>query len=101
MSVEDAHILSRLLGNCISTSDISAAFKACEFVRGQRACKFITASRQQGNLLCFESPEAGSDPKKVAERWDWNRRLWMWDLDVEAHYQEAMGKFEDEKSVDL
>lgn len=101
MSVEDAYILSSLLGHCTSTLDISAAFKAYDFVRIPRTCKVITASREQGNLLCFESPEAGSDLEKIAERLDCDRRLWMWDLDVEAHFQAALGKFEEERCVGL
>jgi len=95
--MRNACILSSLLGHCTSTSGISAAFKAYDFVRIPRTCKVITLSREQGKLLCFESPEAGSDLEKIAERLDWDRRLWMWDLDVETHFQEALEKFEEER----
>jgi len=46
--------------------------------------------------MCFESPEAGSDLKKIAERLDREKRLWMWNLDVEGHCTEAQGKLEEE-----
>jgi salicylate hydroxylase len=97
MSIEDAYILSGLLGHCASASDLSVAFKAYDYVRVPRTCKVIAASREQGNLLCFESSEARSDLNQIAERLNWDRRLWMWDLDVEGHCKEALEKFEEER----
>lgn len=93
MAIEDAYVLSSLLGSCTSPSDLSSAFKAYDYVRVTRACRMITASREQGNLLCFENPDAGSDLQKVAELLDWDKRLWIWDLDVSAHCKETLKKF--------
>lgn len=99
MSIEDAYVLSSLLGRCTSRFDLSAAFKAYDYVRVPRTCRVITASREQGNLPCFESPEAGSDLEKVAEPLNWDRRLWLWELDVEGHCEKALEKFEKERSA--
>jgi len=93
--IEDAYTLSSLLGHCSFSSDPPAAFEAHDYVRMPRTYKVIVTSREQGNILSFESPEAESDPKKIAERLDREKRLWMWNLDVEGHCKEAQGKFEE------
>jgi 2-polyprenyl-6-methoxyphenol hydroxylase-like FAD-dependent oxidoreductase len=72
ISLEDAYVLSSLLGKCTTQSDLAAAFKAYDYSRVPRGCRIIAASREQGNLLCFESPEAGDNLEKVAERLDWD-----------------------------
>jgi salicylate hydroxylase len=61
-----------------------------------RTYKVNVTSREQGNILYFESPEAGSDLKKIAERLDREKRLWMWNLNVEGRCKEAQDKFEEE-----
>jgi len=94
--IEDAYVPSSLLGHCSSSSDPPAAFKAYDCVRMPRTYKVSVTSREQGNILCFESPEAGSDLKKIAERLDREKRLWMWNLDVEGDCTEAQGKFGEE-----
>jgi salicylate hydroxylase len=92
ISIEDAYILSSLVGKCVTLSDLAAAFKAYDYSRVPRGCRVIAASCEQGKLLCFESPGAGDDLEKVAERLDWDKRMWMWDFDIEANGKEALGK---------
>jgi salicylate hydroxylase len=93
--IGDAYVLSSLLGHCSSSSNPPAAFKAYDCVRVPRTCKVTVTSREQGNLSCSESPEAGSDLKKIDERLDREERLWMWNLDVEGHCKKAQGKSEE------
>jgi len=50
----------------------------------------MAASRRQGELLCFEDPDAGRDLKKVAELLNWDRRMWLWDFDVDGNCKEAL-----------
>jgi salicylate hydroxylase len=99
ISLEDAYILSILLGKCITLSNLVAAFKACDYSGVPRGCRVIAASREQGKLLCFESPEAGDDLEKATERLDWDKRMWMWDFDIEANGKEALEKFEEGKNA--
>ncbi|KAE9375639.1 FAD/NAD(P)-binding domain-containing protein [Stipitochalara longipes BDJ] len=95
IALEDAHVLSSLLGRCTSTFNLSAAFKAYDYVRVPRTTRVMAASRGQGNVLCFEDPDAGSDLNKVAEFLNWDRRLWLWDFDVDEHCKQALKKFEE------
>jgi salicylate hydroxylase len=46
--LEDAYVLSNLLGKCISTGDIEKAFDAYDFVRVPRALRVTAMSREQG-----------------------------------------------------
>jgi salicylate hydroxylase len=57
----------------------------------------MAASRGQGNLVCFEDPDGGSDQEKVAELINWDRRMWLWDYDVDGNGKQALGRFEEEK----
>jgi hypothetical protein len=65
--LEDAHVLSSLLGRCTSTSELLAAFRVFDYAGVPRTTRVMAASRGQGNLVCFEGPDAGSDLEKVAE----------------------------------
>ena len=92
MAIEDAYVLSNLLGKCFSRADISRAFHAYDFVRRPRTMKVILASREEGMRLDMECETAGDDLTKIAEELR-SVTSWMWDIDLEAHLEEALRKF--------
>ena len=101
MALEDAHVLSSLVGRCIAICDLSATFKTYDFSRIPKTTKVMAASCGQGNLLCFEDPYAGNDLEKVAELLNWDRRMWLWDFDVDGNCKEALEKFEEERASSI
>jgi salicylate hydroxylase len=91
MAIEDAAVLSRLLGE-IKTPDpaqLTRAFVAYDTVRRERTQKVVSTSRSRGLLYDFELPGVGDDLEKLRDtlstQWDW-----IWDLDIDAHCQEAI-----------
>ena len=90
-ALEDAHILSQLLGACGSTSDLLAAFHSYESVRMPRT-KFVqTYGRLQGELLDLQRPDVGSDLEKLKAIIDVPiREIWNCDLNAELEKAQAV-----------
>jgi salicylate hydroxylase len=97
MALEDAYVLSNLLGACTSSADLEKAFDAYDFVRVPRALKVTSMSLEQGNTLDMEAEGSMDDLGKIAERLEREVR-WIWDEDLVAHLGEAREKFEKDKS---
>lgn len=98
MAVEDALILSRLLGSVQLNSEIESAFHAFDAVRRHRTQKIVTTSRACGDLNQFEAEGVGDD--LVAYRANVNSRFWwIWDENLEAHLAEAMTVLDSWKRV--
>lgn len=92
-AIEDAFILSNLLGKVDSAKEIENAFHAYDAVRRPRSQKVVSTSRDAVALYEFENEKLGSDLdsiKKVLEtRYDW---IWNEDLPQQlARAQEIMG----------
>ncbi|KFX85822.1 hypothetical protein V490_09388 [Pseudogymnoascus sp. VKM F-3557] len=83
-ALEDAHILSHVLGACRSPSDLLAAFAAYESVRIPRT-KFVQKyGRLQGELLDLQRPDVGDDLEKLKAIIDVPiREIWNCDLNAE------------------
>ena len=83
-ALEDAHILSHILGACRSPSDLLAAFAAYESVRMPRT-KFVQIyGRLQGELLDLQRPDVGTDLEKLKAIIDVPiREIWNCDLGAE------------------
>lgn len=94
MAIEDAYVLSNLLGECTSTADIDAAFEAYDLVRVPRALKVVSESREQGKALDLKLEGIGDDLEKLAIRLN-KTVIWVWDGDLNAHLALAMKKFEE------
>ena len=90
-ALEDAHILSHLLGACSSTSDLLAAFHAYESVCMPRT-KFVQIyGRLQGELLDLQRPDVGSDLEKLKAIIDVPiRQIWNCDLNAELEKAQAV-----------
>ncbi len=91
MAIEDAAVLSRLLGE-VKTSDagqLARAFAAYDMVRRERTQKLVTTSRARGLIYDLEVPGTEDDTAKIcdeiASQWDW-----IWNFDVDAHCLEAI-----------
>jgi len=100
MAVEDACILSNLLGQCHVPSDITAAFTAYDAVRVERTCKIVDASREQGRMADMESEGIGSNLEKIRAELGWEKRMWMWGWKPEEGLKVATRIFEKEKEKD-
>lgn len=93
-AIEDAFVLSNLLGDCKSVNDIEAAFKAYDEIRRPRSQKVVTTSREAAALYEFENEsvigEKGVDVEELKERLR-NRCKWIWDEDLVAQLESARG----------
>lgn len=88
MALEDAYVLSCLIGQVRETKDLQRAFGQYEAVRKQRTQSLVQSSREQAALYDLEAQGVGDDVQKIAEilphRWDW-----IWDYDIEAALADA------------
>jgi salicylate hydroxylase len=101
MALEDAFVLSRLLGSLGAKmkteitkegvekvkKDISRVFEAFESVRKERTQKLVSTSREAGEIYEFEGP-MGDDVNAIAENL-LKRYNWIWDEDLEAQLERA------------
>lgn len=94
MALEDAYVLSNLLGSIHKSSDIERAFKAYDAVRRPRAQKLVVTSREAGTVYEFEADATGDDPLAIKAdldtRWDW-----IWGEDLPKELEEARKIFSD------
>ncbi|OAP64239.1 hypothetical protein AYL99_00211 [Fonsecaea erecta] len=91
MAIEDAAVLSRLLG-AIKTPDayqLVKVFAAYDATRRERDQRLVAESRKAGMLYEFERPGVGDDLDQfrhvLRHQWDW-----VWNLDMEAHCEDAI-----------
>ncbi|KAL6856823.1 FAD/NAD(P)-binding domain-containing protein [Trichoderma novae-zelandiae] len=99
-ALEDAYILSRVLGVCRYPADLFAAFTAYETVRMPRA-KFVQYhGRRQGELLDLQRSDVGDDLEKLKAVIDVPiREIWNCDLSAELEKALAVMKAEMERAV--
>lgn len=87
-AIEDAFILSNLLGQAASVSDIKRVFKAYDAVRRPRSQLVVTTSKEAGRLYEMEHDEVGTDLDKARENL-LTRCNWIWENDVKEQLREA------------
>jgi salicylate hydroxylase len=88
MAIEDAYVLSSLLGPVNNPKDIEAAFKAFDAVRRERTQKLATTSREAGQLYEMELEEVGDDIANIKANLD-SRMGWIWNEDLHAEVEEG------------
>ena len=88
MAIEDAYVLSNLLGQVKDLSDIEEAFKAFDAVRRGRTQKLVATSHEAGELWGFELNGVGDDIAKFNANLD-KRMHWIWNEDLEAEVQKG------------
>ena len=96
MAMEDAYILSSLLGFVKDSESIEAAFMAFDHVRRPRTQKLVTTSREAYDVYSLRAEDTGTDLEKIKEdirdRW-----TWIWTIDLKEHLADAKKVF-DEKT---
>ncbi len=88
MAMEDAYILSRLLGDCQSPDDVERAFEAYDHIRRPRSQQLVRFSRLSGLTYAFLGENVGADVGKMEQEMQ-GRYNWLWDADLEEHLQQA------------
>ena len=87
-AIEDAFILSNLLGQVTCTAEIEQAFKGYDAVRRPRSQRVVTTSRDAGCLYEMEDKEIGADLDKARAKL-LTRCVWIWENDLSAQLKEA------------
>lgn len=92
-AIEDAHVLSELLGDSRvkSAEDVVAAFKAYDETRRPRSQRVVTSSKENAYLLCLCMDGVGDDEAKLRDTFQ-QRLHWLWDLDVQGQVEQAREK---------
>ena len=99
MAMEDAYILSGLLGLVKDPSTLEAAFAAYDHVRRPRTQKLVTTSREAYDVYSLKPGIPGTDLGKIVEDLQ-DRWTWIWTIDLEEHLTDAKRYF-DEKTKKL
>lgn len=90
LAMEDAAVLSRLLGSCLAPEDISPALKAFDGAQRVRSEKIVETSQLAAK---FMTGQLGLDPDELATL---NPSKWWTDIietDVEGIVQTAVEQF--------
>jgi salicylate hydroxylase len=95
MCIEDAYILSELLSQCQSKTDLEKAFHAYDVVRRPRSQKLVKTSREAGQLWDFEGEGVGDD-MEAFEKNATTRMSWIWDHDIVEDLKRAKGLMREE-----
>ena len=88
MAIEDAYVLSNLLGQVGDFSHIESAFRAFDAVRRGRTQKLVATSHEAGELWAFELEGVGDDVAKFSDNLD-KRMHWIWNEDLEADVEKG------------
>ncbi len=89
MALEDAFIMSSLLGAVQGEGEIEKAFDAFDWVRRPRTQKLVTTSRECGQMYECEGPGIGDDPHALRENLS-TRFDWIWEKHLEDDLEDAM-----------
>ena len=88
MVIEDAYVLSSLLGKIKDSKHLEKVFEAYDTFRRPRAQKVVETSADAGELYDLEAEETGTCLDKIGKnvriRW-----RWIWDIDLVTHLYEA------------
>lgn len=87
-AIEDAYIISHLLGKVDSVDDIEKAFKAYDAIRRPRSQKVVTTSRDAAAIYEFEDEGLGFDLEKIRKRLE-TRYDWIWNEDMPQQLKKA------------
>ncbi|KAK2626647.1 hypothetical protein QTJ16_003822 [Diplocarpon rosae] len=87
-AIEDAFVLSNLLGQVNSANEIEKAFHAYDAIRRPRSQKVVTTSRDAAAIYEFEDETLGTDLDKIRRRLE-ERYNWIWDEDLPQQLRTA------------
>lgn len=100
MALEDAYVLSGLLGQVRSANELEAAFEAYSRVRLPRAIKLVETSRACGEIYQFLGPDTSDDVRKIDDNLR-ARYNWIWDEDLANELTNATEIFQRLRSKDV
>jgi salicylate hydroxylase len=90
MCIEDVYILSELVSESRSKSDLAKAVIAYDAVRRPRSQKLVKTSREAGMLWEFEG-DGIEDKLEALEQNAVKRMDWIWDHDITEDLERARG----------
>lgn len=93
MALEDAYVLSSLLGHVRMVEELGMAFEAYDHVRRPRDMKLVETSRACGEVYEFLGPETSDDVSKIDENLS-RRYDWIWEEDVAGELTHALEIFD-------
>ncbi|KAF2144801.1 uncharacterized protein K452DRAFT_316720 [Aplosporella prunicola CBS 121167] len=88
MAIEDAYVMSNLVGGAKTVQELEAAFAAFDIVRRPRTQQVVSTSNEAGRLYEFELEGCG-DVKERIEANLLKRMSWIWEEDLEAELRTA------------
>ncbi|KJZ72185.1 hypothetical protein HIM_08450 [Hirsutella minnesotensis 3608] len=91
-AIEDALVLSTLLGRARCLHDIEPALAAYDIVRRPRTQRVVRTSRDAMKLFAFTDDIVDGDVEKWKQAWR-GRMDWIWDIDLEVHVADALEIF--------
>jgi salicylate hydroxylase len=89
MALEDAYVLTNLLGKVQKSSEIEKAFRAYDLIRRVRTQRLVTTSREAGLMYDFQGEAIGDDVLEMKKSLD-HRYDWIWSENLEKELQEAL-----------
>jgi salicylate hydroxylase len=87
-AIEDAFILSNLLGQTKSAKEIEKAFSAYDAIRRPRSQKVVKTSRDAAAIYEFEDAKLGLDLDLIKQTLE-ARYNWIWDEDLPQQLRQA------------
>lgn len=99
MAMEDAYILSNLVGTAKGPEDLEKIFKAYDTVRRPRTQKLARKSREAGIYHAFEKENVGDDFEAL-RREAAQLYVWVWGFDLEASLEETKVMLENDGMID-
>lgn len=97
MAIEDALIMSSVLGLVDDEKDITRAFQVFDTLQRPRSQKLVTTSRQGGLLYDLQLPDVEDDMDKIKEHLS-QRMKWIWEEDPQARVEEARTMFDGQEA---
>ncbi|CAK7201350.1 hypothetical protein SEUCBS139899_004054 [Sporothrix eucalyptigena] len=86
--IEDALVLSHILGKTARPADLVKAFQVYDSIRRPRGQKVVRTSQEAGELYSFNHAECGEDMDKIVANFR-QRFLWIWEHDLQADLARA------------
>jgi salicylate hydroxylase len=87
-AIEDAFILTNLLGQVNSVEEIQKAFHAYDAVRRPRSQRVVATSRDAASIYEFEDEELKSDLDSIRRTLE-TRYDWIWNEDLPQQLKKA------------
>ncbi|CAK7245764.1 MAG: hypothetical protein STHCBS139747_007356 [Sporothrix thermara] len=86
--IEDALVLSHILGRVTSPAGLTKAFEVYDGIRRPRGQKVVRTSQEAGELYSFNHADYGDNMEKIVDNFR-QRFLWIWEHDLQADLDRA------------